>query len=204
MHSISRATRNWIMYCRKTFIKCVYWFCVLLLSDSKSFSRRGWSTIAKKCTKVQQIFHSCKFQPEFCRFHTTFGIGNTMLHPKLSNKTNRFLEYITEPIFSPYSKICATTRYAARCFVSSAMVPQWFLMSPQWFRNGSAMVPQWFSMSPQWFLNESSSLLIELSSHHHPITTLLPPYYHCTCIARPSTTLHPTIVRLSHVHLAYI
>ena len=152
MHSTSRATRNWIMYCRKTFIKCVYWFCVLLLSDSKSFSRRGWSTITKKCAKVQKIFHSCKFQPEFCRFHTTFGIENTILHPKLSNKPNRFLKYITEPIFSPYSKICATTRYAARCFVSSAMVPQWFLMSPQ------------------WFLNESSSLLIELSSHHHPIT----------------------------------
>ena len=174
------------MYCRKTFIKCAYWFCVLLLSDSKSFSRRGWSTIAKKCAKIQQIFHSCKFQPVFCRFHTTFGIKNTILYSKLSNKPNRFLEYITEPIFSPYSKSCATTRYAARCFVSSAMVPQWFLMTPQ------------------WFLNESSSLLIVLSSHHHPITTLLPLHLHRTTIDHSSSDYCPTIARSSSLYLACI
>ena len=67
--------------------------------------------------------------------------------------------------------------------------------------NGSTMAPQWFSVG---FLNGSSMSPHRFSSYYHPTTTLLPPYYHCTCIARPSTTLHPTIVRLSHVHLACI
>ena len=82
------------------------------------------------------------------------------------------------------------------------------LYPPQWFLKGSSKVPQRFlkgsSKVPQCFLNGSSMSPHRSSSYYHPTTTLLPPYYHCTCIARPSTTLHPSIVRLSHVHLACI
>ena len=126
-----------------------------------------------------------------------------MLHPKLSNKPNRFLKYITKPIFSPYSKICATTRYAARCFVSSTMVPQWFLMTPQWFLNESSMSPQWFLNESSSLLNGSSSLLIVLSSQHYPITTLLPLHLHRTTIDPSSSDYCPTIARASSLHLAY-
>ena len=169
-----------------------YFYLILSL-----FREGVGAPLLKSAQRYKKFFIPANFSPNFVAF---------ILHLVL--KIPYFTQnYQTKPIAS-WNILQSLFFHLIQKFAQQLVTLLAALYPPQWFLNGSSMVPQWVlnesSMVPQWVLNGSSMSPHRSSSYYHPTTTLLPPYYHCTCIARPSTTLHPTIVRLSHVHLAYI